>query len=198
MIKQKGPSLRLEQQQATRRRLIEATIEVISTRGYQAATIDNIVSHASTGRATFYLHFKSKGEALLAGWEELQLPHIVQLLLEIDEMTNQSEGDIRSWVDRMIHFWETNRNIAIASNQAISVDPEMAAEWFRRIWTLGLRLPRWKLRNNDAIGDAQLRFFMLSAETANILSMWVMNAAPMTRDTIVDVLVVRWGKEFGG
>jgi AcrR family transcriptional regulator len=42
--------------QRTRELLQKALIELISERGYDALTIQDIVDHANVGRTTFYLH----------------------------------------------------------------------------------------------------------------------------------------------
>jgi AcrR family transcriptional regulator len=48
--------------QRTRELLQKALIELISERGYDAITIQDIVDRANVGRTTFYLHYNSKDE----------------------------------------------------------------------------------------------------------------------------------------
>jgi AcrR family transcriptional regulator len=50
--------------QRTRELLQKALIELISERGYDAITIQDIVDHANVGRTTFYLHYNSQDVAL--------------------------------------------------------------------------------------------------------------------------------------
>lgn len=51
--------------QRTRGFLQQALIELISERGYDAVTIQDIVDRANVGRTTFYLHYNSKDELFM-------------------------------------------------------------------------------------------------------------------------------------
>ncbi|GBD17163.1 putative HTH-type transcriptional regulator YvdT [bacterium HR26] len=52
--------------QRTRERLQRALIELISERGYDAITVQDIVNRANVGRTTFYLHYSSKDELFMS------------------------------------------------------------------------------------------------------------------------------------
>jgi AcrR family transcriptional regulator len=54
----------------TRRMLADALIELILERSYEAITIQDITERADLRRATFYLHYGTKEELLLAALEE--------------------------------------------------------------------------------------------------------------------------------
>jgi AcrR family transcriptional regulator len=49
-----------------RRRILEATAELIATRGYQETTMEEIVRRAKVGYNTFYKHYPDKEAAFLA------------------------------------------------------------------------------------------------------------------------------------
>jgi AcrR family transcriptional regulator len=51
--------------QRTRELLQKTLIDLISERGYDAVTIQDIVDRANVGRTTFYLHYSSKDELLM-------------------------------------------------------------------------------------------------------------------------------------
>lgn len=55
-------TLRDQQKELTRTRLIDAARELFNELGVQHTTIDQIARHAGTTRATFYLHFENKAE----------------------------------------------------------------------------------------------------------------------------------------
>ncbi len=57
--------------QRTREVLQKALIELISERGHDAITIQNIVDRANVGRATFYLHYSSKDELFMSCHETI-------------------------------------------------------------------------------------------------------------------------------
>jgi AcrR family transcriptional regulator len=52
--------------QRTRELLQKALIELISERGYDAITIQDIVARANVGRTTFYAHYSSKDELFMS------------------------------------------------------------------------------------------------------------------------------------
>lgn len=60
-----------------RTRLLEATTELISQKGYASTTIGDIVAEARIARRTFYEHFDGKLECALAAFH-----HVVDQLLE--------------------------------------------------------------------------------------------------------------------
>ena len=57
--------------QRTRELLQKALIELISKRGYDAITIQDIVDRANVGRTTFYLHYSSKDELFMSCHEAI-------------------------------------------------------------------------------------------------------------------------------
>lgn len=193
----KPATLRAEQQQETRERLLKAAIDIISSKGYQSATIDNITSYAGTGRATFYLHFRSKPEALMAGWQEIYMPQMLSLLLKLDSESPLSKTGIEDWVAALVIFWENSRSIALASNEAIALEPELSRAWFKRIWEVSSQLPAWSGRNSHNLENAKLRLFMLGTYTEHVLMMWLSGSAPISRTQVVQSLATQWFAEFG-
>ena len=57
--------------QRTRELLQKALIELISERGYDAITIQDLVDRANVGRTTFYLHYSSKDELFMSCHEAI-------------------------------------------------------------------------------------------------------------------------------
>ena len=57
--------------QRTRELLQKSLIELISERGYDAITIQDIVDRANVGRTTFYLHYNSKEELFVSCHESI-------------------------------------------------------------------------------------------------------------------------------
>jgi len=60
------PVSRAEAAADQRRRILEATAELVAEQGYGETTIEQIVRRARVGYATFYKHYADKGEAFLA------------------------------------------------------------------------------------------------------------------------------------
>ena len=60
-----------QRSEETRSKIIETAIKLFSTRGFNAASVDDICKDAGISKGAFYHHFKSKQElflALLDGW----------------------------------------------------------------------------------------------------------------------------------
>ncbi len=57
--------------QKTRQLLKDALITLISEKGFEAVTIQDILDKANVGRSTFYFHFENKQELLHSCFEDL-------------------------------------------------------------------------------------------------------------------------------
>ncbi|MBP0723836.1 TetR/AcrR family transcriptional regulator [Bacillus sp. RG28] len=55
----------------TRQMLRDALVELIHERGYEKITVQDITSHATLNRATFYLHYRDKLDLLYQSSEEI-------------------------------------------------------------------------------------------------------------------------------
>jgi Bacterial regulatory proteins, tetR family len=71
----------------TRRKLVEAAIEILSREGLDAATTGHIAQSAGLKEATFYLHFGGRDEILEAAAAENRSPD--------DPETGKSPGALR-------------------------------------------------------------------------------------------------------
>src|SRR4029079_7398013 len=65
------PPGRTLQGEATRQRLFETAIELISERGYARATLRDVAARAGVSPALLYRYFPSKGAVALALYDEL-------------------------------------------------------------------------------------------------------------------------------
>lgn len=77
-----------------RRRILEATAELVAERGYAEATIEQIVRRARVGYATFYKHYADKDEAFLA----LLDAAIERAVYMVEEAY---DGEAGPWPDRV-------------------------------------------------------------------------------------------------
>ena len=56
----------------TRRNLGDALVALISKKGYDAITVQDIIDEADVGRSTFYMHYTGKEDLLRASFETLR------------------------------------------------------------------------------------------------------------------------------
>lgn len=58
--------------QRTRNMLYEAFLDLMSEKGYDAMTVQDIIDRANVGRSTFYFHFVDKEQLLLGSIDQLR------------------------------------------------------------------------------------------------------------------------------
>ncbi len=83
------------------RKLLDAGIEVFSSRGYHSARVDDIVKAAHTSHGTFYLYFANKEDlfqALVADVAE----ELAAVTASLGPVTPDAAGraELRAWVER--------------------------------------------------------------------------------------------------
>ena len=64
----------------SRQKLIEATIELMSSRGFEAMGINSILDAAGVSKSNFYYHFKSKEDLCLAALDAMSDMFFTQML----------------------------------------------------------------------------------------------------------------------
>lgn len=126
-------SLRAAQKQMTYDLFLAKALELFSEKGYGATTIDDIATAAGSTRTTFYLHFSSKADVMIA-----LLTKTDQILTSADKPTltavvaSGSRELIREWLDRKFSQWDEIKPYITASYQAAH-EQEVAAKterWF--------------------------------------------------------------------
>lgn len=86
----------------TRRALLTAFVELVLERGYAAIGIADIVERADVGRSTFYAHFRSKDELLIAS---------MQWMFDILAEATLPGARREPLDDLVAHYW-SNRRLA--------------------------------------------------------------------------------------
>ncbi|HSS50635.1 MAG TPA: TetR/AcrR family transcriptional regulator [Thermoanaerobaculia bacterium] len=77
-----------------RRRILEATADLVAEHGYAETTIEQVVRRARVGYATFYKHYSDKDEAFLA----LLDAAVERTLYEVEEAYDREDGP---WPDKV-------------------------------------------------------------------------------------------------
>jgi AcrR family transcriptional regulator len=99
-------SKQLLRRQETRRRLIEAAMEVWARRGYEACAVEEVARQAGVSKGAVYFHFRSK-EDLLLEVVELQLWRDQQRILDLATSEGPALG-LRTLLDPGRTLSETN------------------------------------------------------------------------------------------
>jgi AcrR family transcriptional regulator len=128
-LTQPRQTLRDQQREVTRQRLLDAARLVFQRDGYGQATVGDIANQASINRATFYLHFPSKA----ALFEELVADIAAEAarywrLLDT-ALTAHSRMAIRDWLASAFGWWDRHAAIQGPWQEAAASDPRIAAGW---------------------------------------------------------------------
>jgi AcrR family transcriptional regulator len=94
-----------------RERILDAVVNVVSDRGYRAATVEDVIAYAGVSRRTFYDHFSGKEEAFLDAYDLI----VAQLLGAV----RAAYGGGSTWVHRV------RRGLG-AFLEALAIEPRAA------------------------------------------------------------------------
>jgi AcrR family transcriptional regulator len=96
----------------TRRRLLEATVELLSTTSWRSVKVTDIARQARTSPATFYQYFGNVEEAIQMLAEEM-----VDQAAQLAELVGGDWSDGHSWqtalavTEGFLSYWEDNRAV---------------------------------------------------------------------------------------
>jgi len=164
----------------TRRALLTAFIELVLQRGYAAIGIAEIVERADIGRSTFYAHFRSKDELLIAS---------MQWMFDILADATSPEA-AREPLDNLVaHFWSNRRLARVVLSHPIEpkLRRELTATVQRRI---AARTPAGA--DPDQIKLTAIR---IANAQLGVLSAWTCGEVSASQTAVADALsaVVRNG-----
>lgn len=188
-------TLREEQKRATRARLLEVARAQFSSRGYAAVTVDDIASDVGCSRATFYLHFPAKVDILRAVSDEVLSLDFLSVYRELDEVLDSgSRAEFTGWISRAVAWFQANRDILPAWDEATALEPEMRA--IARDGMLALPnamtnyLARWPEDRQD---EARLRVELLVTQLERFFTRWaVLGTIDVSAERAAEVLTDIW------
>jgi AcrR family transcriptional regulator len=181
-------TLRANQKEATRRRLMDAAMAVFAEKGYGAATVNDIAREAGTSSATFYLHFKRKIDVLTESIEEeaRQVWFVSAPVFSAEEpLTLES---LRTWSEQLFDYWQELRVSHQALGQAVLIEPELKVEQTRRL-SEGIEFWENFLKKLGVRAGARRRAeaALLNAQIFGLFEMWIVHRIPLDAGALVDV-----------
>lgn len=118
-------SLREQQKQLTRQRLLESALEVFSSKGYVNTTVDDLVASAGASRATFYLHFSSKIDILVKA-STIATEDTPALYAALDEaLADGSRAALEAAIDGIMSWFEAHNGLMQAWVEAAMESPDL-------------------------------------------------------------------------
>jgi AcrR family transcriptional regulator len=110
-----------------RRRILEATADLVAEHGYQATTIEMIVRQAKVGYATFYKSFEDKEAAFMVLLDE-GIEQLAKRVAEAYEREREWPDKVAAGLGAMFEVIAANPNVARAClAEASTAGPEAAA-----------------------------------------------------------------------
>ena len=105
--------------QQTRRRLLDATYEMLQSHGIRDVRVVEVARRVGTSPATFYQYFRDVDEAVLVLADELA-SEIAPIAALLDEPWNGKGGveSARALVDRYFRYWDAHRAVMRVRNLA--------------------------------------------------------------------------------
>ena len=113
-----------------RSRLLEAGNAVFSEVGYTGATVDDLIEHAATSRATFYRYFRNKDEL----FEELSRACFQDMKAIVEDLGRMRAGEIDTdEIEEILgHYWDLHTRHAGVFRawweRVARLDPEVPVE----------------------------------------------------------------------
>jgi AcrR family transcriptional regulator len=158
----------------TRRALLTAFIELVLERGYAAIGIADIVERADIGRSTFYAHFGSKDELLIAS---------MQWMFDILADSSSSDAPRQPLNSLIAHYWSNRRLARVVLSHPI--EPKL-----RRALTATIQR---RLATQAPASDDPDQLKLTATRIANaqlgILAAWTSGEVSASQTAIADALL---------
>ncbi|KAF0824197.1 TetR/AcrR family transcriptional regulator [Cytobacillus firmus] len=121
------------QQQAlkTRQKLLQAGKEVFLEKGFQKATISQVIKKAKTGYGTAYVYFKNKDELFITLMEDLmnQFYEVAEMPFK-PQAKEEAYENIKKQVRLFLQLAMDERDMMKVVKEAIGVSPEIEEKWY--------------------------------------------------------------------
>ncbi len=106
--------------QATRRKLLDATAELLESHGVRDLRVVDITRSVGTSPATYYQYFRDVEEAVLVLADEVGAAEVMPLAALLDAPWSGPDGlrDARELTTRFVEMWDTHRAVLRTRNLA--------------------------------------------------------------------------------
>jgi AcrR family transcriptional regulator len=115
---------------AARARILRSTLELAERKPFRDLTVEEIARAVEISRSAFYLHFRDKGDLLLAALEEVD----EELRVAADRwwMREGAPAErIRVAVAAIVSVWTEHDRVLRVVTEVAAYDAEVRAEWLR-------------------------------------------------------------------
>jgi len=185
-------SLREEQKNLTRKRLLDAAVAVLTEKSIVDATIEDIAKAAGVTRVTLYAHFPGKAEIVHALADRVY-DIMGEAFADLAAIPRLSHPEIRNWLDRAAARWREMTPVLRVVRPAYSVvrrdrhtsRDRYAAAHERYVAMLLADPERWR---EVSAAVARQRALMAVLQTESFFSAWQVVGIPLETDDPLDLL----------
>jgi AcrR family transcriptional regulator len=191
-------SLREQQKQYTRQRLLDAAKEVFDRQGYAATTVDDIVAATGASRATFYLHFRSKLE--IAREFERVAENLEPLWQRLHAMATEgvTEDAIALWLEEAFAFYTEHRLELQTVNEAVAVEPELREDVVQKVeHAIDAVAPLIAQAHPGDEEDARVRAAMLVWQHERFAYFWILRGVEFEKERVLRAFTDVWMHALG-
>jgi AcrR family transcriptional regulator len=115
-----------------RTRILRATLELAEQKPFRDLTVEEIARAVEISRSAFYLHFRDKGDLLLAALEEVD--EELRVAAERWWLREGAPAErIRVAVAAIVSVWTEHDRLLRVVTEVAAYDEEVRAEWLRII-----------------------------------------------------------------
>lgn len=164
-----------ERRQSTRRRILEAAVQVFAERGYHDAAVDDIVRVSGTSKGAVYFHFPNKQGIFLALAEFLA----GQLIERMDTAIASERGGIAK-VDAalrtVLQAFSSHRNLArilLIEVVGRGSDPKLLALRARLVGTIKRHLDRAVEEGSIPVQDTEVAAMVWLGAINEVVTRWL-------------------------
>lgn len=199
-------NLRELQKETTRKRLMSSALDLFQDRGYAATTIDDIATSASTTRVTFYAHFPSKRDVMIALLAELNpllertadTEHGASAPSLVAAVEAGTQEAIEAWIREQAARWPQIKPYILVATEASAGDEEIRqlyGEWFDSVIADVVD----GLTRADRHDPATRRFMgeLALAQLDHTAIAWMRDAWDLDDDPRLHVLARSWQRLLG-
>jgi AcrR family transcriptional regulator len=197
-----GNSLREAQKQLTQEKLVDAARGVFHAKGYNAATIDDIVDAAGASRGTFYLYFHSKGEVLGKIFADEHIEAVLRLVESFP--ASISRKSLEAWIGQYLELYQEHRLTIRAWIQAGSRESELRTSSLAMMDRVvdGLATKVLTSRKAEGLGtakkEARIRALLMFVQMQEIAYYRYIREYPINHDMALLVVADSWYYELTG
>lgn len=193
----RAPLLRERHKQFTHDRLLEAAVTVFATKGYAAATIDDIAAEAGVNRGTVYLHFKNKREVANDLFIGIRPSVHEEIALLDDVLAGGSRTELRDWLHRMLEWYDSHRGTILAL-ESILLDGGFSGAGLESVYVekMPKLLARWPESRRD---ELRMRLWLVTHLMSRVLIVGRVNGMlpEVSEEMIIDLIAELWIAELG-